>query len=68
MEVLCDNIAEMIRSEKMEIEQEYIRNVIDNLLSKKTPGEKEEFYKYLEKVYLEGKKLYKHSEYLTNSH
>ena len=52
----------------MEIEQEYIRNVIDNLLSKKTPVEKEEFYKYLEKVYWEGKKLYKHSEYLTNSH
>ncbi len=52
----------------MEIEQEYIRNVIDNLLSKKAPAEKEEFYKYLEKVYLEGKKLYKQSEYLTNSH
>ncbi|MCK4332198.1 MAG: hypothetical protein KAV40_01310 [Thermoplasmatales archaeon] len=52
----------------MEIEQEYIRNVIDNLLSKKAPAEKEEFYKYLEKVYLEGKKLYEHSEYLTSSH
>ena len=66
--MLCDNIAEMKGSEKMEIEQEYIRNVIDNLLSKKAPAEKEEFYKYLEKVYLEGKKLYKYSEYLTNSH
>ena len=66
--MLCDNIAEMKGSEKMEIEQEYIRNVIDNLLSKKKPVEKEEFYKYLEKVYLEGKKLYKHSEDLTNSH
>jgi len=66
--VLCDNIAEIKGSEKMEIEQEYIRNVIDNLLLKKPPAEKEEFYKYLEKVYLEGKKLYKQSEYLTNSH
>ncbi len=66
--MLCDNIAEIKGSEKMEIEQEYIRNVIDNLLSKKTPVEKEEFYKYLEKVYLEGKKLYKHSEDLTHSH
>ena len=52
----------------MEIEQEYIRNVINNLLSKKTPAEKEEFYKYLEKTYLEGKKLYEQSECLTNSH
>ena len=52
----------------METEQEYIRNVIDNLLSKKTPAEKEEFYKYLEKVYLEGKKLYKQSENLKNSY
>ena len=66
--MLCDNTAEMKGSEKMEIEQEYIRNVIDNLLSKKAPAEKEEFYKYLEKVYLEGKKLYEHSEYLTSSH
>ena len=57
----------MKRSGKMETEQEYIRNVIDNLLSKKTPAEKEEFYKYLEKVYLEGKKLYKHSEDQANS-
>jgi hypothetical protein len=47
---------------KMETEQEYIRNVIDNLLSKKAPKEKEDFYKYLEKVYLEGKKLCKQSE------
>ncbi|UCF12775.1 MAG: hypothetical protein JSW06_00570 [Thermoplasmatales archaeon] len=52
----------------MEIEQEYIRNVIDNLMSKKKPVEKEEFYKYLAKVYLEGKKLYKQSECHTNSH
>ena len=52
----------------METEQEYIRNVIDNLLLKKTPEEKEEFYKYLEKAYLEGKKLYKQSEDQANNY
>jgi len=66
--VLFDSIGWIKGSKKMETEQEYIRNVINNLLSKKTPAEKEEFYKYLEKVYLEGKKLYKHSEDLTNRH
>jgi len=66
--VINNNIAEKKGSGKMETEQEYIRNVIDNLLSKKTLAEKEEFYKYLEKVYLEGKKLYKQSERLPNSH
>ena len=52
----------------MEKDDEYVRKVLDNLLTQRTPAEKEEFYKYLEKMYLEGKKLYKQSEYLTNSH